>query len=385
MTTEIVQLRADDFEDAMDFMNLVFSASSPTDFPQLLPALYQPDDEMMGWNWAVRESGRIRAVVGSFPIEWQLGEIRLEMSGIGGVSSHLRRRGAGYMRQLMDHCVARMHDEGKHLSWLGGQRQRYAYFGYEKCGVGHTFNLSKTNLRHAYGDTTSRLSFEPLDATDLTHRAGCIELHDAQPYHCQRTAERFDFQLRSWKNRPYIALAPDGRMVGYLVANSSGDSVTEIYAVTEGDPLLEIARAWTSQRSGGSTSFHLAPWHPLVRQLGPLAESVSTSYTGNWQVFKWQETLDALLNVRANIGPLVNGRVCVEIADYGVVALEVCGEATCCKETQEKPALSVNAPTAHRLFFGPLAPSAIVDLAPQTAALEQWCPMPLFLGRQDGV
>ena len=33
MTTEIVQLRADDFEDAMDFMNLVFSASSPTDFP----------------------------------------------------------------------------------------------------------------------------------------------------------------------------------------------------------------------------------------------------------------------------------------------------------------------------------------------------------------
>ena len=112
---------------------------------------------------------------------------------------------------------------------------------------------------------------------------------------------------------------------------------------------------------------------------------MSTSYTGNWQVFKWQETLDALLNVRANIGPLVDGRVCVEIADYGVVALEVCGEATRCENTQEKPTLSVDAPTAHRLFFGPLAPSAIVDLAQQTAALEQWCPLPLFLGRQDGV
>ena len=53
-----------DFEDAIDFMNLVFSAHGPIDFTQLLPALYQPTDEQMGWNWAVRENGRIRAVVG---------------------------------------------------------------------------------------------------------------------------------------------------------------------------------------------------------------------------------------------------------------------------------------------------------------------------------
>ena len=385
MAIEIVRLRADDFEDAMDFMNLVFSASSPTDFPRLLPALYQPDDEMMGWNWAVREAGRIRAVVGSFPIEWQLGNTRLAMAGIGGVSSHPRRRGAGYMRQLMHHCIARMRDEGKHLSWLGGQRQRYAYFGYEKCGIGHSFTLSKTNLRHAYGDASSSLVFQPLDAADLTHRAGCIELHDAQPYRCQRTAERFDFQLRSWRNKPYIALAPDGRMVGYLVANGSGDSVTEIHAVSEGNPLLEVARAWTGQQSGNSTHFDLAPWHPLVRQLGPLAESVSTSYTGNWQVFKWLETLEALLDVRAAIGPLVDGRICIEIIGYGTLTLEVQNGATRCEKTEEKPAISVDAPTAHRLFFGPLAPSAVAELTPDSAALDQWCPLPLFLGKQDGV
>ena len=85
----------------------------------------------------------------------------------------------------------------------------------------------------------------------------------------------------------------------------------------------------------------------------PLAESVSTSYTGNWQVFKWQETLEALLDVRAAIGPLVDGRVCIEIIGYGTLTLEVHNGATRCEKTEEKPAISVDSPTAHRLFFGP--------------------------------
>ncbi len=385
MATELVQLNAADFEDAMDFMNLVFSAHGPIDFTQLLPALYQPDDEMMGWNWAVREGGRIRAVVGSFPIQWQLGDARLDVAGIGGVSSHPRRRGAGYMRQLMEHCVQRMRDEGKHLSWLGGQRQRYAYFGYEKCGTGYTFTLSKANLRHVYGDAPSRLSFRPLEPGDAVHRAGCMELHDAQPFHCLRPAERFDALLRSWKHQPHIALAPDGRMVGYLVANGSGDSVCELCAVSEGHPELEIARAWTAQQRSGSIRFDLSPWHPLVHKLGPLAESFSTSSTGNWLVFNWRATLEALLNVRASTGPLIDGRVAVDIADCGTLALEVQNGETACSPTDEEPALRVDAPTAHRLLFGPLAPSATIALPPAAAALEQWCPLPLYWARQDGV
>ena len=42
--------------------------------------------------------------------------------------------------------------------------------------------------------------------------------------------------LCSWQNRAQIALAPDGRMIGYLVSNANGDSVAEIFAVEEGHP-----------------------------------------------------------------------------------------------------------------------------------------------------
>ena len=385
MSTELVQLRADDFEDAMDFMNMVFSAHGPIDFTQLLPVLYQPDDELMGYNWAVRENGRIRAVVGSFPMQWQLADATLEIAGIGGVSSHPRARGAGYMRQLMQHCVERMRDEKKHLSWLGGQRQRYGYFGYEKCGTAHSFSLDKTNLRHVYGSDASTISFRSLAADDLTHLKGAKELYDAQPFRCLRPLESFHSMLCSWRHRPQIALAADGRMVGYLVASPNGDSVSELFAVEEGHPDLDIARAWTEQQSGQSVRFELPPWHRLVLPLGRIAESFSTGCTGNWQIFNWVATLDALLKVRATVGPLVDGRAVIAIEDYGHISLEVAGGEAVCTASKDAADLHAGAFTAHSLFFGPLPPSAVVDLPAQLTALEQWCPLPLFWAKQDGV
>ena len=385
MTTELVQLRADDYEDAMDFMNMVFSAHGPIDFTQLLPVLYQPDDELMGHNWAVREKGRIRAVVGSFPMQWQLGETTLEVAGIGGVSSHPRARGAGYMRQLMQHCVQRMRDENKHLSWLGGQRQRYGYYGYEKCGIAHTFSLSKSNLRHVYSGDKSALRFRAIASDDLTHIRGAKELHDAQPFHRVRPLDSFHALLCSWQHQAQIALAPDGRMIGYLVSNANGDSVAEIFAVEEGHPELEIARAWTEQQSGHSVRFHLAPWHRLVPQLGRIAEGFNVDSTGNWQVFDWVATLDALLKTRATTAPLLEGKVVVAIEDYGHIALEVSADQITCRASDEEADLHVDAFAAHRLFFGPLSPAAAIDLSPKLAVLEQWCPLPLYWAKQDGV
>ncbi len=385
MSIELVQLRGEDFEDAIDFMNLVFGAHGPIDFAQLLPALYQPTDEHMGWNWAVREDGRIRAVVGSFPMQWHLGETTLEMAGIGGVSSHPRARGAGYMRQLMQHCVERMHEEKKQLSWLGGQRQRYGYFGYEKCGTEHSFSLDKTNLRHVYGSETSSIHFRELQANDRTHIQGAIELHSAQPFRCLRASERFHSLLCSWHHRPHIALAPDGRMIGYLVANQSGDLVSELFAVEEGQPDLQIARAWVEKQSGNSVRFELEPWHRLVPQLGQLAESFSTNATGNWQIFDWVSTLDALMKVRATMGPLVAGEVVIEIEGYGVLALQAEGESARCSASTKPVDLIVDAFTAHRLLCGPLPPSRVMALPTAAAVLGSWCPLPLAWTKQDGV
>ncbi|SVE51359.1 uncharacterized protein METZ01_LOCUS504213, partial [marine metagenome] len=53
MSNAIIQLTANDFEESMDFLNLVFSAYSPHDFANMLPSVYRPTDELMGCNYAI--------------------------------------------------------------------------------------------------------------------------------------------------------------------------------------------------------------------------------------------------------------------------------------------------------------------------------------------
>ncbi len=67
---EIVKLRACDYDDALDFLDFVFSkAYGPTHFGAMLPLCYRPTDEHMGHNFAVRENGKIRGIVGLFPAQ----------------------------------------------------------------------------------------------------------------------------------------------------------------------------------------------------------------------------------------------------------------------------------------------------------------------------
>ena len=121
------QLTAEDFDECMDFLDLVFSGNGGhTVFTDLLPGLYQP--QLMHWQWAIRVGKQLMAVVGVFPRTLKVLDATLSVGGIGGVATHHRlSRGSGHMRALMNHCVDEMRSSGCDLAILGGQRQRYAY------------------------------------------------------------------------------------------------------------------------------------------------------------------------------------------------------------------------------------------------------------------
>ena len=383
MSTAIARLTASDFEEAMDVLNFSFGFEHPHNFETLLPVLYHPGAEAMSWNWALREEGSIRAIVGVFPLTWKLGDATLRIAGVGGVSCHPRYRKRGFMGQLMRHCVEAMREEGYPLSWLGGQRQRYGYYGYEKCGINYQLSLAPNNVRHVFGDGDLGIEFRPLERQDRTHLQGVIGLHDAQPIRGVRPRDRFYNMLLSWYHKPHIAISPDSRMIGYVVANGNGDRITEILAVNEGEPELQIAAAWVQQH--GEATFDLAPSNRLLPKLAAVCGGMSVHSSGNWQVFDWAAALDALLKAQGTLIPLTDGAVVIEIADYGKVLLEVAGGSARCIRSDAAPALQTDAFTAMRLLFGPLPPATVLALPQAAAALEQWCPLPLFWGRQDGV
>ncbi|MEW6753765.1 MAG: GNAT family N-acetyltransferase [Candidatus Latescibacterota bacterium] len=385
MSGEIVQLTGADFQDAIDFLNLVFGTHAPHDFESFLPAIYQPTEEAMACNHAVRVGGRIRAIVGLFPLTLQVGATRLRVGGIGGVSTHPKARRAGHMRALMTHCVDLMRQQGYHLSYLGGQRQRYQYFGYERCGALYSYALNGANLRHCFGQEDTGIRFEPLEGEQAERLQLAQRMHDSQPAHCLRAPGNFHNHLRNWHNRPQAALSTAGDMVGYLVATARGDRVYEV-AATDEEVAERLLRAWVATAAGGGTTVELpATRAALGRGLGRWCEHPAVSLAGNFQVFNWQQVLEALLAARALAGPLLPGRVVIGITGQERLELAVEGGQTACTATTAPPHVEWDAHTALRALFGPLRPSAVVELPARAAVLEQWCPLPLSWPHQDGV
>jgi predicted N-acetyltransferase YhbS len=383
MTEQIVRLSGGDFEAAMDFLNSVFGEHAPHDFEALLPSIYRRTDEHMACNYAIRRDGAIKAIVGMFPINWQVADATLRVAGIGGVATDPACRGQGLMQSLMRHCVTAMTQQGFHLSWLGGQRQRYLYFGYEKCGTSLYFTMNRANIRHGFDDEPG-VRFTRIGQGEEALLRRAKELHDDQAMHCERPLQDFHRFCASWRHQLWAATNEAGEMVGYLVADKEGTYVPELMARTSGEA-LRMVRGWIAECGNPGVSIEMNPAHGFSRNLAKYCEQTSVRPSGNWQILQWAEVVDALMKVQRQWrAGLVDGKVIVGIEGYGAIALVVKDGEPRCAKTEEEPHVSGDSATCMRLLFGPLAPSQVLSLGP-AAMLESWCPLPLYWSRQDGV
>ena len=384
MSHIITQLTANDFEESMDFLNLVFSAYNPHDFATMLPSIYRPTEEHMGCNYAIKTDGRIRAIVGMFPITLHIGDVVVRVAGIGGVSTHPRHRGSGHMAALMHHCLTKIKSQGYHMSWLGGQRQRYLYFGYESCGTRCLLTVSKTNLKHCF-DRPPDIEFAPINGCDGKHVAQALAMHNSHALHCDRKEADFYNHLVAWHNKPHAALDAQGRMVGYLVTNTERDLIAELGSGTT-ETALRIVRGWIEQYSPDSVTIEMpAIPNSLFHGLGAIGEHVRVRESGNWQVFDWVTVTDALMRLRHKSEPMAEGTTSLKIEGYGTIQLTVDADVAACTASETPGDITCDAPTAMRLLYGPLSPNLVMPLPEQARQLESWCPLPLNLARQDWV
>ena len=384
MSTQIIQLAAGDFDEAIAFLNMVFDEHSPHDFANLLPSIYQPTDEHMRCNYAVRDAGRLSAVVGVFPIDWRVGGTALKMAGIGGVAVHPDCRGKGYMKLLMNHAVDEMRREGCDLSYLGGRRQRYAYFGYEVAGCKYKLSFNRDNVRHALGGDGDAVTFEPLPG-DIDTAREVKSMHDRQAIYCDRLADAFGRYLRSWHYEPWIARDEAGRIIGYVCADKDGAQINELVAV-DANTAARIVAAWIT-RTGGNLGLSMqGPAGPVLRRLSGFAETTSLNPSGNWRVFNRRPVVDALMRVKHEAEPMPHGSVTLQIDGCkDVLRLVVDEKGARCESGDGEPDLSVDHLAAHPLLFGPLPPSMVMPLPSAARILSAWCPLPLGISPQDKV
>lgn len=380
MSRDIIRLSASDFGEAMAFLDGVFAEHSPHDFANLLPSIYQPTDEHMRCNYAVRDGGRLAAIVGVFPINWRVGGVPLKMAGIGGVSVHKDFRGKGYMKLLMNHAVEQMQKDGVDLSYLGGRRQRYTYFGYEVGGCKYQLKFNLDNVRHGLRGAEAGVTFEPFE-DDSDSLSTLKNLHEAQPNYCERSEEAFARYVRSWSFKPRLARDEQGRVVGYVAANEVGDQVNELVA-RDPESARRIVGAWMQSTKLGLTLQAVGPIDPNLRALIGFAETTSTAPSGNWRIFNWQKVVDALIRAKQMHEPMPAGSVAVQIGDeQGPVYIRNVDEGG----GGASDVLKLDPLAAVPLLFGPQSPASVQPLPESARMLAAWCPLPLGISPQDKV
>ena len=376
---EIRRLRKDDYDALLDLLNTSFAAvrSRPVDFLRGQPKMWVRDDLYMGRHLGLFEDGRLAAVVGIYPLELAVGNETLRFATTGNVATHPDFAGRGYFTTLFSLAMKEAQAEGYDALRLGGEKQRYARFGFEDCGTLFKAELSGKNRAALDEGRYADITLTPLKEESLAELRYIRELTAKAPCFVKRyptEGERDVFRvLHSKYSEAYIATRA-GRPIGYLCAADMGKTVTELRAESAED-FIGIACAFQKE-VGETVSLPLAPWmkEELVC-LSSVAQSVTVLSPSKFRFLRPERVADAFLKLKHSLSPLPWGELFIEIQGLGTLRLCVDGAGASCTLAEGAAAeIRVDSFTAAKLLYGHLPPSLFADLPPFAAA---WLPLPL--------
>lgn len=298
------------YDDYFDFINYVFGFNGNSeDFKQLLPKIYRPEDAPVENSYITLENGKLRAAVGAFDHKLQVCGIEINCRGIGNVAVHPYARSKGYMRQLMNIALDDMKKDGVDLSILGGRRQRYNYFSYDKSGSSYNFTINNDNIRHTYGKDRSAyhtLELKKLTPDDKELLLAISQLINNQAYCPVREVSRMYDILVSWHHVAY-ALLKNGEFAGYIVADNK--KIYEIMVADNNDFINAIV-CFYDYLAVPSISIVLPEFcTDYIDKLYKLCEGYEIGLSKSFSVFNYAKVIEAFLKLKTTYTNLPDGQI----------------------------------------------------------------------------
>ena len=361
--------------DMIDFITYVFSyAYQPHDFKQLVPKVYADDADDTGTtHYMAVEDGRIKAVVSSRLMEEAVGDENLRYGLIGAVSVHPYARGNGYMQTLVNMAMADARRDGVDVLVLGGQRQRYAYFGFERVGTAFQYSLKENNIRHCLKDAdTSGITFEKMDTPDEAALDKIKALYERRPAHGVRPREQLFHIMHNWAAALRV-IKKDGGMIGYVY----GD-LAELVLEDDRD-LPAVIKAWFEQVNGEPVSFCVPVYEKAQRAFfNRICERMAVLPVDMICVLNWQRVLQVMLQFRQRFASLQDGTAAFAVGDEAFRICVADGRAQVDKLDAADGELPRYTQTeAEQLFFG------MQDLLEPMEEYKNWLPLPFCVDLPD--
>lgn len=367
-----------DFDDLMDFLQYVFGMDGREEsFTMLLPKLYKDRELTLNSNFVVTEDGKFRSAVGAYPIELNVLGEKLNVTGIGNVATHPSHSKKGYMREAMTMAINAMVESGTDISVLGGQRQRYAYYGYESVGNYTIFSVDHTNIRHYFRDKKlCKLTVKELKEDDRATLDSIYELCQSRPYHATRGRENLFDLLCSWNNKPF-ALFDGDSFAGYILREN--DTICE-FLVRDKKYISPAMMALCGDIEVSVPDFETE----ILEELFKYAEEWRTAQAQNALVLNFEGVISALLKFKASYTALADFTAVFKIEGYRAaenLRISVKDNKASVEKTEDAADYSLSHLEAMQLFFS-TGDVLRKNLAPQIAAA---LPLPLYIYHCDNV
>jgi len=371
-----------DDKELVETLNEVFFSEEDIDFLFLLPKLYKEQYNPAENNIILKEDGVIKAAVGCFPIDVTAAGRKLRVMGIGNVAVTKDCRRKGYMIDLMNMALEHMIAEGYDYSLLGGQRQRYEYFGYVPAGSGVNFTINKGNIsRIRNGNTETGFTYEAVDENDKETLAKIKALYDKSPFCAERKEESMFDILCSWGCRPY-AVYCGGEFKGYFVMKKS--YIAEIKAVNTED-LLDIFLCIMKVSENESVSFTAPVYDTETCDfMSKRACGMSLCNVEQLNIFNYANFIEAFLAIKAERMNLCSGTLNVLVHGYAKdekLAITVEGKSVTVAETDAAPDVELDNLEAIAFFAGQYA----VKRLSLPAFAQNWFPVDFYMYGEDNV
>jgi len=352
-------------------------------FVSLLPKLYKEKYRPAYNNFIVAVDGDIKAAVGLFPYEISVYGKKLKVGGIGNVGVSEDARGKGYMIDCMNQSLSCMINDGTDYSLLGGQRQRYGFFGYELSGREMFFKVNRGNMYRVFGkEYESPFKAVRLSPDDRKALKKIASLYEKSGVYAIRPEDDLYDILCSWDGIPY-AVYEGEEIRGYFVTDD-GNGIHE-FAVEKTEYIAGLIDCILRLFDRFDTSFTV----PLFRAdecefFVKICDRCEICHSENLNILRYKNFLDAFLSSKAKRTALADGSLSVLVHGYRcdeLLKITVDNNEVCVEETDENPDIELEHLEAIRFFTGLWNEKR--DKTPLFA--QSWFPLDFFSYSQDNV
>jgi predicted N-acetyltransferase YhbS len=358
--------RPDEREDIIDLANLAFRF----DLESLIPKVYGESlDPSPFHKVAVDERGRLRAQVAVLPETMTVCGTPLSIGYLGIVSVHPRDRGKGHMKALMDMWLKETRETCDMIA-LFGQRQRYEYFGFTQGGVRLKYTVGIANVRHALrAETVKGLEFRPLFEVEGA-AIFAQSINTARMAYIHRDTRLMPAILNGM-NQHSVGVLEEGKLIGYLTTNKTGDEISEL-ALGNADDAKRVIKAYIEDIRADRILIYAPKYEILLNSgISSFAEDCTVEASDMFNIIDYANVLKAFLTLKHMTTGLIPGDFSA-VLDGQPVTARVSDEGVTVERSAKPGAVVMGKQQAQTLLISQYGRylSAITPVG--------WFPLPIF-------